>query len=61
MIRIPFPICPGSPLLSNVLPFQQDSDLRKLAMKISFAAGGVGEEVSQLGSWSTGCIGKVDS
>lgn len=48
-------------MLSNVLPFQQDSDLQKIATNVTLAAGGVGEEVSQLGSQSTGCLSKVDS
>lgn len=39
MFFSPFVLSPV--LLSNVIPFQQDSDLQKLATNITLAAGGV--------------------
>lgn len=39
-----FPSVPGSPLLSNALPFRQGSDLQKLAMEMATAAGSTAKE-----------------
>lgn len=54
LIRL-LPSVSGSPLLLNVLPVQQDSDLLKLEMEMAAAAGSTAERCP---AWLS-CISKV--